>query len=249
MNGMIVIKHTWPHALRLPYDAKPRLIFADPSYNLGIKYDDDPTGDKLEPDKYELWSLETMYTLMEMLPPGGMLWWLTWAKHGRWTWRYAEAYGSLLHGAPIIWHERFSQYQSKRLTLDYRMLFPIVKPGANPVFNPDDIREESERQILGDKRADPRGRVPSHVWRVRRLQGTSKDHVSWHPAQLPPEPLERIVRGWTNKSDLVMDAFCGSGNMGIVCKKLNREFVGTDSSQSYVNRANFRIQIHGIKNN
>lgn len=244
-----IIKHKWPLPLESvgPVD----LIFADPPYDIGVDYDGDETKDKRGEAAYLKFCWTTSRQLMEMLKPGGTLWWLCDAKDTMTLTCIAQ--GTLLYGAPIIWHERFSQYQQKRLTRDYRLLFPIVKPGADPTFNPDDIRIESERQKMGDKRADPRGRVPGHVWefdvpmnlandayelvdsvwRVRRLQGTSNDRVKWHPAQLPPEPLERIVKGWTNKRDIVLDAFAGSGNMGLACQKLSRDCVLVDQSEKY----------------
>ena len=115
---MTILKHSWPHKLRLPQDVKPQLIFADPMYNIGVDYEDDPTRDKLSHNQYVSFCRATIETLMEMLSPGGMLWWLCWAKDGCWMWDIVHDHGALLHGVPIIWHERFSQYQSKRLTLD-----------------------------------------------------------------------------------------------------------------------------------
>jgi len=239
---MTILKHSWPHKLRLPQDVKPQLIFADPMYNIGADYEDDPTRDKLSHNQYVSFCRATIETLMEMLPPGGMLWWLCWAKDGRWMWDIVHDHGALLHGVPIIWYERFSQYQSKRLTLDYRLLFPIVKPGAAPVFNPDDCRIKSARQEeYGDKRANKNGRVPGHVWTVRRLQGTANDRVDWHPVQLPPEPLELMLGGFTNPGDVVLDAFAGSGNMGVACQKMGRKFVGVDQSRLYCTKMRERL--------
>ena len=94
---------------------------------------------------------------------------------------------------------------------------------------------------MKDKRADPRGRVPGQVWDVRRLQGTSKDRVDWHPAQLPPELLARIVLGWSNHGDLVVDGFAGSGNMGAVCKAFGRQFALIEQSPLYCEKIRERL--------
>ncbi len=209
-----------------------------------MDYDGDPANDRMVTDDYRQWIADVIGQLASLLREGGTLWWLCPAEDGWWTWNTLRNYGPLLYGKPIIWHERFSQYQKHRLTSDYRLLFPMFIP-AGPAktveewgksvltFNPDDIREESERQRMGDKRADPRGRVPGHVWRVRRLQGNAKDRVDWHPAQLPPEPLERIIKGWSNEGDLVMDAFAGSGSMAVVAQRLGRRFIGVEQSAEY----------------
>jgi DNA modification methylase len=225
------------------------LIFADPPYNYKVTYDGDITQDNIAPEEYRYWVGNIIRKLAGMTKDGGTLWWLCPSEDGKWVWPELERYGTLLHGRPIIWYERFSQYQKTKLTNDYRLLFPIVVGaaadrccgGLRLTFNPDAIREQSVRQQMGDKRADPRGRVPGHVWTVRRLQGNAKDRVGWHPAQLAPEPLERIVKGWTDPGDVVLDAFAGSGSMGVVCKKLERLFVGVEQSAHYCRQIKHRM--------
>ncbi len=226
------------------------LSFADPPYNYGVDYDGDETGDKLPTGEYQYWVRQVIRKLVQVTKRGGMLFWLCPAEHGSWVWPALEQYGRLLYNKPIIWYERFSQYQSKRLTSDYRLLFPLVVHGHSnepfhvdkqPYFNPDAIREESVRQQMGDKRADPRGRVPGHVWTVSRLQGNANSRVDWHKAQLPPAPLERIVEGWTREGEVVLDAFAGSGSLGVVCKQLNRWFVGVEQSAYYCRRIKDRM--------
>jgi len=219
------------------------LSFGDPPYNYGVDYDGDETRDKLPAIEYQHWVHMIIYKMVACTKKGGMLFWLCPAEHGNWVWPALEQYGWLLQGKPIIWYEKFSQYQSKRLTSDYRLLFPLVVGlGGEPTFNPDAIREESVRQQMGDKRADPRGRVPGHIWNVSRLQGNHPNRVDWHKAQLPQAPLERIVKGWTNEGDVVLDAFAGSGSLGVVCKRLSRWFVGVDQSAEYCRRIKDRME-------
>ncbi len=231
------------------------LVFADPPYNYGVKYDGDDTRDNLKDDDYRNWVDHVLFALKNLVKDRGMIWWLSPAEHGGWLWPMIRKYGTLLYGKPVIYYERFSQYQQERLTSDYRLLWPIVvsDAGKRPdirtprlhvqpaVFNPDAIREPSVRQEMGDKRADPRGRVPGHVWGMRRLQGTSTDRVDWHPAQLAPEALERIVLGWTSPGDTVLDAFAGSGSMGLVCRKHQRYFIGVEQSAEYCRLIRERI--------
>lgn len=244
-----IIHHRWTARSR-PDEGSPLikyiehpvdLVFADPPYNYKVAYDGDPTKDDMAPLVYEQWVEYVIFQLKSMIRDGGMLFWLCPSEQGKMMWNILSRYGTLLYGCPVVWHERFSQYQPSRLTKDYRLLFPVVI-GTGPItFNPNEIREESERQRLGDKRADPRGRVPGHVWLARRLQGTARDRVDWHPAQLPPEPLERIVLGWTNPGDTVMDAFAGSGSLGMVCKRHERRFIGIDGSEKYCEEMRRRL--------
>lgn len=253
MTELRLIKHDYLSASELPIESgSVDLVFSDPPYNQRVKYDNDPTNDNLPDDQYKQLVSSIVEEAFRILRPGGTLWWLCPARHGGWLWPMLLRHGRLLYDAPIIWHERFAQYQDRRLTSDYRLLFPVVKPapvktaddwGENHlVFNPDQIRVKSVRQELGDPRANPAGRVPGHVWTTRRLQGTAKDRVDWHPAQLPPETLEQIVKGWTNMGHTVADLFAGSGSMGLVALKNDRSFVGVDRSPFYLGEINERLK-------
>jgi 16S rRNA G966 N2-methylase RsmD len=266
-----VIQHSWakdgneisiaPNSLDL--------IFNDPPYNIGKKYKDDPTHDRLADDVYFNWVKFTIHEQTRILRPGGTLWWLCPDAH-------SDIVGPLLTSLVgprlyrIVKRETFSQYQQKTLTQDYRLLFCHQKPGGPLTFNPDAIRVPSDRQIkYKDKRADGRGRVPGQTWKfedsamqklidslppelaaqvvaalpkdqvpgqtwkIRRLQGTSDDHVDWHECQLPPELLQRVIKGWSKEGDTLMDGFAGSGNFGLACKLLNRNAYLVDQSASY----------------
>lgn len=228
-----------------------RIIFCDPPYNLAIQYEDDPTGDDRTRLDYSLWAANVMCSLKHHLAPGGTLWWLCPPSH-------ADDVGPLLtkmvgpRRYMVIKRESFAQYQQRQLTEDYRLLYCHVKPAGAAtniddwgkdflVENLDAIREPSKRQEMGDKRADPRGRVPGQVWDIRRLQGTSDDRVDWHPCQLAPELLRRVVSGWSNPGDHVIDAFAGSGNMGLVCRELGRNCTLIDQSSTYCRRMAERL--------
>ena len=249
MSTTTIINESWDAEDRLPstsqlwtyIDNPVDLSFADPPYNIGVDYEDDHTGDSVSDSHYQYWCNQIIRKLAGMTKHGGVLFWLCPAEHGSWIWQTMIRYGKLLHGKPIIWYERFSQYQAKRLTSDYRLLFPLVIDGGPHTFNPDSIREESVRQQMNDKRANPAGRVPGHVWTVSRLQGNHPSRIDWHPAQLPPLALARIVEGWTNKGETVLDAFAGAGSLGVVCRGLNRNFVGVEQSAMYCDKMIDRI--------
>ncbi len=253
-----IIQHSWDKSDRVSpesplwdYINNPvDLSFADPPYNYGVKYEGDETRDQMLIEEYRYWIKQIIRKMACMTKLGGMLFWLCPADDGHWVWPELCRYGVLFQGKPIIWYERFSQYQTKRLTSDYRLLFPLnirICEDRQTTFNPDDIREESVRQQMGDKRANPKGRVPGHVWTVSRLQGNASARVDWHPAQLPPAPLERIVKGWTNKDDTVLDAFAGSGSMALVCKRLDRQFVGVEQSEYYCQQIKLRMESRNDK--
>ena len=64
-----------------------------------------------------------------------------------------------------------------------------------------------------------------------------------HPTQKPLQLMERCLDIWTNESDLVLDFTMGSGTTGVVCKKLNRNFIGIELDKDYFNIAKQRIEL------
>ena len=52
-------------------------------------------------------------------------------------------------------------------------------------------------------------------------------------SQKPEILLERIVKVSTNEGDTVLDLFSGSFSLGIVCKRLKRNYIGIEKSKEY----------------
>jgi len=63
-----------------------------------------------------------------------------------------------------------------------------------------------------------------------------------HPTQKPKGIIVDLLSLSTNKGDLVLDCFLGSGTTALACKQLNRRFIGFEISQKYVDIANKRLQ-------
>lgn len=62
-----------------------------------------------------------------------------------------------------------------------------------------------------------------------------------HVAVFPEALVEYFIKGTTDIGDLVLDPFMGSGTTGVVCKKLNRNWLGFEISKEYIEEANLRI--------
>ena len=62
-----------------------------------------------------------------------------------------------------------------------------------------------------------------------------------HPTEKPIDLLEYLVKTYSNENDLVLDNCMGSGTCGMVCKKLNRNFIGIEIEQNYFKLAKGRI--------
>ncbi|MDA4111060.1 MAG: site-specific DNA-methyltransferase [Thaumarchaeota archaeon] len=63
-----------------------------------------------------------------------------------------------------------------------------------------------------------------------------------HPCPFPEEVPHRLITLYSNKGDLVLDPFVGSGQTGKAAKHLSRRFVGTDIQLAYAKLATNRIE-------
>ncbi len=62
-----------------------------------------------------------------------------------------------------------------------------------------------------------------------------------HPTQKPESLLARILLASTNRDDVILDPFFGTGTTGAVAKRLRRNFIGIEQDSSYVKLARERI--------
>lgn len=68
---------------------------------------------------------------------------------------------------------------------------------------------------------------------VGSLTPKSEKQYGKHPTQKPEYLLEKIILASTNKGDLVCDFMAGSFTTGVVCKKLNRKFIGIEKEKEF----------------
>ena len=63
-----------------------------------------------------------------------------------------------------------------------------------------------------------------------------------HPATFPEELVKRCILATTDKNNIVLDPFIGSGTTGVVAKKLGRRFIGIEINPEYCEIARKRIK-------
>lgn len=78
------------------------------------------------------------------------------------------------------------------------------------------------------------------VWAIS-LTPKKEKTFGKHPTQKPVELLKRLVSAATREGDTVLDPFMGSGTTGLVCKQLNRKFIGIELDKNFVKIAKARI--------
>jgi len=107
-------------------------------------------------------------------------------------------------------------------------------------FDLDAVREpydeETKAAYMKDKRLNPesvdKGRNPTNVWRMSRLNGNSLERVG-HPTQKPAAVIERLVRALSYPGSTVLDFFAGSGVTARVAIQEGRNSICTDADSIF----------------
>jgi site-specific DNA-methyltransferase (adenine-specific) len=84
------------------------------------------------------------------------------------------------------------------------------------------------------------------VWIIGRPKKDEKQFGK-HPTQKPELLIERIILSSTQEDDIVLDMFNGSGTIGVVCVKNQRNYIGIESSKEYYDLSLKRLKNIGVK--
>jgi DNA modification methylase len=243
---------------RLPA-ASVHLAFADPPFNIG--YDYDTYDDRRTADDYLAWSQRWMTGVVRALRDDGTFWLAIGDEYAAELKVLATRELGLACRSWVVWYYTFGVNCKQKFSRSHAHLFHFVKDPAAFTFNTDAIRVPSARELVyGDKRADPRGRLPDDTWILRpqdlpegfaadadtwyfpRVCGTFKERSGWHGCQMPEQLLGRIIRASSNPGDTVLDPFGGSGTTLAVAKKLGRRLIGCELSPAYAARIRERLK-------
>jgi site-specific DNA-methyltransferase (adenine-specific) len=145
--------------------------------------------------------------------------------------------------------------------LDYKILNEIswFKPNAPPNLSCRYFAHSHETLIWARKDQESRhkfnydlmkewddkisesGKQMRSVWNIP-LTPQQEKKSGKHPTQKPIELLKRIILSTTEKGDLVLDPFNGSGTTGLVSKLYNRRYIGIDLEKTYLDLTLKRIK-------
>lgn len=66
----------------------------------------------------------------------------------------------------------------------------------------------------------------------------------FHPQAIPLDLTKKFVEILSNKNDLVLDPFLGSGTTLIACMELKRNFIGIELKEEYIKMIKARLKIY-----
>jgi site-specific DNA-methyltransferase (adenine-specific) len=235
------------------------LIFADPPFNIGYKYD--IYEDRREEDDYLSWCRKWIDGIYKALKKDGTFWLAIGDEYAAELKIEAKRAGFTCRSW-VIWYYTFGVNCTNGFSRSHTHIFHFIKDPKRFTFNRfnPQIRVKSARQLVyADTRANPIGRLPDNTWITRpqdapwgfspshdtwyfcRVAGTFKEREGFHGCQMPEQLLARIIRASSNPNDTVLDPFGGSGTTLCVAKKLGRQWMGFELSEEYAERIRERM--------
>lgn len=236
-----------------------RLVIADPPYSNGPGEGEGAQWN--ENETYLDWSMQWLSAAMRTLVPGGLLYcfghtdkrehlFIHLMSRACETWNYHDL---------LVW-DRVAGYgeRSDSFTPAYEMVLVLRKEGA-PYFNKDAVREPYDMATRQKYARDTRykdlaarmkhlkkGKKATNLWRVATLKSASREKCG-HPAQKPEKLIERIIKSSSQRGDLIIDPFLGSGTTSAIAQRLKRRCIGIEQDTAYVAMARARLETAGPK--
>jgi site-specific DNA-methyltransferase (adenine-specific) len=236
----------------LPDRGSVDLIFADPPFNWDVPYDEWQDG--MPRREYEKFTFEWLDGCIEALGPRGSLWVNIPDDTAAEIVMHLKRRGLTMINW-CVWHFRFGQNRDSSFIMSKVHALYFAKDPDNRIWNPDAVLEQSDRASIY---ADPRTmakdsnkgmRVPMDVWYGPywgRIQGNNAERRHRHHNQLPEVYLERVILACSNKGDLVLDPFCGSGTTSTVARAWNRRSITCEFGEGNAESAWHRITEIGM---
>ncbi len=223
-------------------DKSCRLIFADPPYNMGKNFGNN--NDKWESGAdYADWCVKWIKKCIDKLTDDGSIMIMGHPRYASYLIPYLDK--KLHYVNQIIYYYTDGMPEKKNFEKRYEVIMYYRKDKNNFVFNVDDVRVPLKRY---DKTSNPNGKNPNDVWQIHRVRWNSKERVNTndgkiaHLAQKPIRLLRRIILATTNKEDLILDPFLGTGTTMTASKELSRKSIGIEINPEYANIALNRLQ-------
>jgi len=117
----------------------------------------------------------------------------------------------------------------------------IYKRSSGVVFSPLNIVQHHHVILTTAKCLT---RICKSLWDDIRVFGEGylfNERTFGHPAQTSLKATKRFIENFSEKRDVILDCFMGTGTTAVACKQANRDFLGFELNPSYVGIANKRL--------
>ena len=233
------------------------LIFADPPYNLsgnGLKWKGNKIGgdwymvneswDKISVSEYVQFTRKWLSACDRVLNDKGTIY-VSCSYHNIAEVMICLKQLNLKINNIITWYKRNAMPNMTKRVFTHSTEFVIwAVKGPGWTFNYEEIKA-----INPDKQKNGNLKQMRDLWELPLVQGKERlrgdGGRALHPTQKPEEMLKRIILASSQKGNIVLDPFLGSGTTTFVAKQYSRKWIGIEQDKDYLKSARKRMKRDG----
>ncbi len=217
------------------------MIFGDPDYNVGIKYNENNYTRKFE--DYINWYIELTKESMRVLKKDGNLFMMNYPKqNAHLRVKYLDSLFPDINEYVWVYNTNVG-HTPRRFTTAHRSILHVRKSEDNKFFK-DAValpyKNPTDRRVKQNIANGSKGRMPYSWFEFNLVKNVSKEKT-YHSCQIPQKLTEMLISGATKPKDTVFVLFGGSGAEIDVCKKMNRNFISAEIDKKYCDIINKRL--------
>ena len=222
------------------------LIFADPPYNLQLK------SELTRPDRSKVSAVNDKWDKFE-----------NFKKYDEFTYEWLNECKRILKKDGAIWvigsYHNIFRVGTAIQNLGFWILNDVIWNKNNPMPNFRGTRFTNAHETLIWASKSEKSKYTFNYQSLKCLNDDLQMRSNWnlpicsgserlkkngkkiHSTQKPESLLHRILLATSNKNDLILDPFLGSGTSAAVAKKLGRNYFGIEKEKNYFKAAEQRI--------
>lgn len=210
-------------------------IYADPDYNVGMKYNNISYTRKFE--DYISWCISWSKECYRVLKNSGNYFIINYPKNNAYLrTRYLDQ--AFYEVNEYVWVYRTNiGHSNKKFTTAHRSILHCTKSKdsafykenvARPYENPTDRRI---KKLIANGKP---GKMP-YSWLYYDLVKNVGITKTFHSCQIPEGLSDTLISAATKQDDVVLILFGGSGSEIVECQKLKRHFIAAEIDKKYYN--------------
>ncbi|MHB8566900.1 MAG: DNA-methyltransferase [Nitrososphaerales archaeon] len=218
-------------------------IYADPDYNVGVKYNDVSYTKKFE--DYISWCIEWSRESHRVLKEDGNFFIINYPKnnaHLR-TQFLDQAFHDVYE---YVWvYNTNIGHSKRRFTTAHRSILHCTKSAHNKFFRENvavSYKNPADKRIKKLMESGISGRMP-YSWLYYDLVKNVGLTKTFHSCQIPEGLSNTLIASSTRPGDVVLILFGGSGSEIIECRKIKRHFISAEIDEQYYKMIRSRLKL------
>ncbi len=214
-------------------DACVDMVFSDPDYNVGVRYNNRSYTRSFE--EYIEWYIELARESIRVLKEDGNAFFINYPKQNAYLRvKYLDSACYDVHDYVWVYNTNIGQ-SPNRFTTAHRSILHARKSKHNKFYK-DQVavpyQNPNDRRIRARLASGHKGRMPYSWFYFDLVKNVSREKTL-HACQIPQKLSAMLILSCTQPGDIVLVHFGGSGAELEVCQRLGRQFLSAEIDPLY----------------